>query len=90
MNLCAKLAAAAAFASLGFAAAGAETTDAVMPASPEAFCDYCADYTDKATSAGMVASTYRPGVGYGNAAASEATQSVALQPPKAMLQAKAN
>jgi hypothetical protein len=80
MTFCVKTAAAvllsASFATLGVGAAGAQTADAAMTASLESFCDYCADYTDKATSAGVVLSTYRPGVGY---AAAPATQSVAMQ-----------
>jgi hypothetical protein len=31
---------------------------------PDTLCDYCKDYTDEATAAGDVRSTYRPGTGY--------------------------
>jgi hypothetical protein len=34
------------------------------PGAPDELCDYCKDYTDRATSAGDVRSGYRPGIGY--------------------------
>lgn len=36
----------------------------VAAAATEQMCDYCQDYTDAATSAGTVQSTYRPLAGY--------------------------
>jgi hypothetical protein len=68
MSTCARL-----FAALLFAAplaafhvgtAAAQSADAAMSAAAEPFCDYCKDYTDAATSAGVVRSAYRPGAGY--------------------------
>jgi len=34
------------------------------PGAPDELCDYCKDYTDRATSAGDIRSGYRPGRGY--------------------------
>jgi hypothetical protein len=40
---------------------------------PDTLCDYCKDFTDKATAAGPVRSTYRPGAGYPSEPRGEAT-----------------
>jgi hypothetical protein len=46
----------------GLQPAAAEPVDAVAAA--ERMCDYCADYTDAAASAGVVQTSYEIGVGY--------------------------
>ena len=68
MHPCFKLLAAALlaapFAALDIGVAVAQTANPEAAKSADAFCDYCKDYTDAATSAGSQRSSYRPGVGY--------------------------
>ena len=47
---------------IGLQPAAAEPADSVAAA--ERMCDYCADYTDAAASAGVVQTSYEIGVGY--------------------------
>lgn len=58
--------AAAVFLTMPFAAlnAAAQTSSPATSVTAEMFCDYCEDYTDKATSAGAARSAYSPGSGY--------------------------
>jgi hypothetical protein len=55
---------------LALVEAPAQTPDTVAAAEP--LCDYCGDYTDAATSAGSVQSTYRAGIGYATAPSGQA------------------
>lgn len=59
---------------LGVQSAAAEPADAM--AAVERMCDYCADYTDAATSAGVVQTAYQAGMGY-TATTEKAAASVA-------------
>ena len=59
------LAAASLLASLtGNLTAMAQVPDAASAALPDSLCDYCKDFTDQATAAAPVRSTYLPGRGY--------------------------
>ena len=44
--------------------ATAQAMDDSAAAFPEMLCDYCKDFTDSASNAGPVRSSYRPGEGY--------------------------
>ncbi len=59
---------------LAVQSAAAEPAEAMAAA--ERMCDYCADYTDAATSAGVVQTAYQAGLGY-TATTEKAAASVA-------------
>jgi hypothetical protein len=79
------------FAAINFQIATAQTVEA---APPDSLCDYCKDYTDAGTSAGIIRSAYRPVTGYSAdveaAAASEHKLDVAKLPMQPTVQKASN
>jgi hypothetical protein len=77
MGTWSKIAAASLLASpiglLGNPSAIAQVPGDAFAALPDTLCDYCKDFTDKATAAGPVRSTYRPGAGYASEPRGEST-----------------